>query len=948
MTFGQPFRSNAGGRIKRDRPVKFSFNGRIYEGYEGDTLASALLANGVRIVGRSFKFHRPRGIMSAGVEEPNALVGADYGAGTIPLVRATLLELTHGLKAESQNGFPSVHFDLGRAADLTRGLWPAGFYNKMFKWPSWEAYEGVIRRMAGRGRLPGGEDPVQYRHRNVHCDLLVVGTGPAGLKAGIEAARCGKDVLLVEQDFETGGSLLHDPMVIDECDSDDWLTATVAELQAYDNVRLLLRSTLAGYYDHNVLTIHERAAIRGGAFTETFWKVRAESVILATGAIEQPLLFGNNDLPGVMLAGAMHHYAGRYGVHCGRHVVGAVNNDQGWRSLLSLAESGLEVVAIVDSRRAVRDELREAAEHHGIAVHVGAVPLRACGWSAVRALEFSTAASGVAKVKCDAIAMAGGLNPTVHLYSQAGGKLRYDASRACFVPAGCRQAVTVVGAANGDFASPEEYSIARRDCAPGRTGSQWVDFQHDVTVSDLELAVRENYVAVEHLKRYTTAGMAVDQGKTSNLNVLTLLAKLTDRLPGDVGTTTFRPNFMPVTLGAIAGNRQGELYAPTRHLPANDWHADHGAVFDNYGVWKRPAYYGEDRDSSIAREVRMVRAGAGLFDASPLGKIEVKGPDAAEFLNRIYVNTVPTIRPNQVRYGLMLDENGVVMDDGVFMRLAEDHFLLNTTAANADRVVAWLEEWHQCEWPWMELLITPVTTQWAVMTVAGPNARQVLQSLPGMMDLDNANVHHMSCQAGEFANNVPYRIHRVSFSGELSYELNVPASCATEYLDHLYHAGTPYGLGLFGIEALLVLRMEKGFLHVGVDTDGTTNLADIGFSRMAARKQTDFIGARSLARSGDRCSDRRQLVGFLREPDAGDIRAGAHFVTDNDGMRRSEGFVTSACRSPTLDRPLGLGLLERGFEREGEVVKVFDDGVTSHVQIVAPCFYDPKGARMRG
>ncbi len=941
----QSYRLEEGGRIDRSTTVDFEFNGKTLQGYSGDTLASALLANGRRVISRSFKFHRPRGIVSAGVEEFGGLLAADYGWGMQPIIRATQIPLVDGLRAETQNCFPSPSFDLLRVFDYTRSLWAAGFYNKTFKWPNWHAYEWAIRRAAGLGRLPDGVNPSRYFHMNAHCDVLVVGSGPAGLAAALHAARAGNDVLLVEQDRELGGSLLYDSSAIDGQPPANWLTEMARELCAAENVRILTSATVAGYYDCNVLAVHDRsAAFRSDDPVEAFWKVRADRVVLGTGAIEQPLMFGNNDLPGIMLAGAMRHYANRYGVQCGRRIVAVVNNDLAWRSILELP--GADV--IIDSRDSVDESLVDAAQHAGIDVVCGAVPIAARGSKSVKGLQYRDGEGRLKTIGCDGIAMSGGLNPTLHLYSQAGGRLRYDEQLACFLPQECRQNVGVTGAANGEFAAPHAYNIGPRKLSPAKTSIQWVDFLHDVTASDIELACHENLRSVEHVKRYTTTGMAVDQGKTSNLNALTLLGDLTGRSPGEVGTTTFRPMFMPVTMGAIAGIRQGQFYAPAKRLPAHDWHVARGAEFEDYGGWDRPAYYGDDREESIRRETLLVRESVGLFDGSPLGKIEIKGPDAAEFLNRIYVNTVLTLKPGKARYGLMLDENGIVIDDGVFVRIAEDHFLINPTSGNADRIAAWLEEWHQCEWPELDLVMLPVTTQWAVVTVAGPKARAVLASLPGMLDLSTTSFPHMSFASAELDDGTPYRIQRVSFTGELSYELSVPANRATEFFECVWQAGEPYDIGLFGAESLMILRLEKGFLHVGGDTDVTTNPLDIGFAGILANKKGDFVGARSLQRAEDRRSDRRQLVGFEVEKNSTDVLPGAHVVTGRGATRRSEGFVTSACRSPTLGKTVGLALLERGFERNGEDVVLFDQGKTLTARIVDACFYDPEGERMRG
>lgn len=978
-----------GGLLDRSRTLSFTFNGRALVGHVGDTLASALLANGISVVSRSFKYHRPRGIFSAGFEEPNALLRVEINGLAVPLVRATLQPLVEGMVVTSENCYPSVDFDLGRVFDGVHSLLPAGFYNKTFKWPSWHTYEDAVRRMAGLGTLPSGEDKTEFFRHHLRCDVLVVGAGIAGLAAALEANRAGAQVVLIEQDGELGGRALHERAQIEGQSAQSWISAAVSELSRSPRVRILKRTLVAGYYDHNVLTALDLSdKERPEGPVQRFWIIRAREVVLATGAIEQPLVFAHNDRPGIMLAGAMRTYLNRYGVAVGRRAVIATNNDDAYRTAFDLHDAGIEVAAIVDARQSTARHIEQGVQQRGIKVLRSSMVVDTRGSKTLTAVAVDEVSGDGHKlggkriwIPCDALAVSSGWNPTVHLYSQAGGKVRYDASLACILPDSCRQRVRIVGAANAEFGvssaiesgtragreaaseshsgprgAPREYRSetngirAVRRAPQGSGARQWVDLLHDVTTSDIELAARENFVAVEHLKRYTTTGMAVDQGKTSNLNALAVLSELTGRDIESLGTTTYRPQFMPVTLGAISGDAKGDLYVPPRHMPAHRWHVTHGAQLDDYGGWKRPACYlrgSENREAAINREVRAVRTALGLFEGSPLGKIEVRGRDAGRFLHRIYMNNVTSLQPGKVRYGLMLNENGIVIDDGVFACLSPEHYLVSTTGANAERIAGWLDEWHQCEWPDLDLVLMPVTTQWAVLTLAGASARTLLQQFSSDIDFSAAAFPHMNYREGQIAGRRA-RVQRVSFTGELSYEISVPANEAEAFWDELMQQGAKLGIAPIGLEAWLVLRLEKGFLHVGSDTDGTTNPLDLGFGGVIQKKVGDFVGRRSLLRVHDQETSRRQFVGLAPLAADASLVAGAHIITDPAPMKRSQGFVTSAAFSPTLGRSIGLGLLERGHARIDEVVTIFDEGRTLQARVVKPAFFDPAGERMNG
>jgi sarcosine oxidase subunit alpha len=987
-----PCRLVEGGQIDRGAPLNFHFNGAPYLGYRGDTLASALLANGVRVVARSFKYHRPRGIFSAGEEEPCALVEVGEGAARVPNSRATLVPLEEGLAAVSQNGWPGLGFDLGRIVDFTHPLWPAGFYNKTFKWPGWHTWEGLVRRAAGLGRPLPGPDPDHYEQVNAHCDLLICGAGAAGLAAALAAGRAGLRVILAEQGPACGGALGRENILLDGQPGRAWALAAAARLHAMPNVLVLERTAVTGVYDHNVTTLLQtapRPAPAGNGWRECLWTVRPRHILLAGGAIEQGLIFPNNDRPGIMLASAVRHYLNVQAVCPGQQIVVATNNDSAYQTVFDLARHGVPVSAVVDLRETLSDELRERTAVAGAQLLTGAGIADTQGFSGLRSVRIaSRSGADLGRRRCDLLAVSGGWSPRVHLLAHARGTLRFDAATQSFLPDRLPPGWSVAGCANGTWdlqAALDEAAAAARDVcrALGRPAvaeqlpqvtqsvvepsashaaetptamplprgpRQWIDLAHDVTLGDAELAVREGFVSVEHFKRYTTTGMSIDQGKTGNLNAFIVLGALTGRGAGEIGTTTFRPPYVPVTLGAFAGRRTGELYAMRRLLPAHTVHQRLQGRFEDYG-WQRPDCYprpGEPARDAVRREVLAVRSGVGVFDNSPIGKLEVRGPDAARFLDRVYINNVPGLAVGRARYGLMLNENGVIIDDGVFVRLAMDHFLLNTTSGGVGRVGAMLEEWLQCEWPDLRVLIDDQTTQWANFTLAGPRARAVLAALGTDVDLAPAALPHMAAAEGSVAG-LRARVIRVSFSGEASFEVNVPARHAGGFLEAVLDAGAAHGITPYGVESLMVLRAEKGYLHVGTDTDGATTPDDVGWGAVARRKPGDFIGKRSLFRAANLSAERKQFVGL--EPLDADqaLRPGGHLLlgANRQPPALTDGWVTSACFSPTLGRHIALGLLRGGRERLGETVTVCDEEERIAARVVSAVFYDPANARLQ-
>lgn len=1007
----QIFRRPEGGRIDRSRPVGFEFNGRTLTGFQGDTLASALIANGVHLVGRSFKYHRPRGIVSAGAEEPTALVQLGDGpARTDPNMRATQVEIHEGLVASSQNCWPGVGFDLGAVNDLLSPLLPAGFYYKTFMWPRsmWHTYERLIRRAAGLGRAPSAPDPDRYDQVNAHCDVLVVGAGAAGIAAALAAGRSGARVILCDEQAEPGGSLLSESpegALIDGRPAADWAGQALAELAGMPEVRVLPRTTAFGYYTQNFLGLLERVTDHlppgtapAGTPRQRLWKVRAKQVVLATGAIERPLVFADNDRPGIMLAGAVRTYVNRYAALPGRRAVVFTNNDSAYLTALDLHAAGVAVQAVVDLRPVPDGELPRRVRNAGIEILPGHAIVATEGrarLNRVKVMRLSEDGAAVQAgmetlIECDLLAVSGGWNPAVHLFSHSRGKLAFDPVEATFVPGRSFQAERSAGACNGSFALADclaEGARAGAEAAratgfdahegtipqgvqplfspprplwlipsdkPAGKVKAFVDLQNDVTAKDLKLALREGFRSVEHVKRYTTTGMGTDQGKIGNVNALGIVAGTLGAEIPEIGVTTFRPPYTPVTFGAIAARSTGRFYAPVRKTPMDEWHEAAGAAFENVGGgWRRAWYYpkpGEDMHAAVQREVKAARTGVGILDATTLGKIDIQGRDAAEFLNRIYTNAWTRLEPGRCRYGLMLGEDGMVVDDGVTTRLAENHFHMTTTTGGAASVLAKLEEWHQTEWPELEVYMTSVTEQWAVITLNGPRSRELLATVASDIDLSAEALPHLSMREGKVAG-VPARIFRISFTGEMSFEINVPASYGLAVWEALWEKGAAFDLTPYGTEAMHVLRAEKGFIIVGQETDGTVTPVDLGMDWIIGKKKPDFVGKRSLTRSDTARDDRKQLVGLETEDPNLVLEEGAHLIEAPVEPRPPApvlGHVTSSYMSPTLGRSIALALVRGGRSRMGERLWVAMPGRTIPVRVVSPVFYDPEGVRMHG
>ncbi len=888
--------------------IRFSFDGRSMEGREGDTIASALLANDVRIVGRSFKYHRPRGIFGSWTEEPNAIVDVTLAGKTTPNLRATTEPLSAGMEVRSVNARPNANSDrLGILDGLSRFL-PAGFYYKTFLWPDWHRFEPRIRAMAGLGRLDPSHQPAADNPTlDATCDVLVVGGGRSGLMAAKQAALSGQKVILVDDRAVPGGSSFYR-----QNDGDVQAFANADEVRAAGGT-ILSRTTAYGVYDHNLVCAWER---RSGE-PDRQWRIRPGQLILATGAIERPLVFADNDRPGVMLADAGLHYLRQHGVLVGRRIVLATNNSRALAVVEPLRSAGADVVVA---------DLRDGATID--AIH---------GRKHVEGVTISGR-----RVDADCVLVSGGYTPTVHLFCQAKGKLRYDDGICAFVPGTEVQRIWVIGAAAGDLGPLD---ISPTWPKAGAKGRQWIDLQNDVTLKDVELAARENFRPVEHLKRYTTLGMATDQGKTSNMNGLAAMAAITGRSIEATGTTTYRPPFTPVPFTVVAGRRRAQLFNPVRRLALEAEHRSAGAVFREYGGWLRPAYYGAgDAHAEIQREARQARETVAIFDGSPLGKIEVFGPSAGELVDYNSYNTLSTLKPGRLRYGFMLTEAGVIYDDGVTAKVADDHYVVSCSSGHVAGVVLRLEEWRQDRFDPARVFVHNLTSHWATLTASGPKAKQLVASLALGVDLDDAALPHMAIASGEFAGK-PARVARVSFTGDRSYEISVPSSKARALWDAMRESGRALDAVLMGSEALLLLRAEKGYIIAGKDTDGTTMPQDLGLSGPRDKRQGEYVGKRSLFTDNAHRADRQHFVGLTVE-DGAPLSTGAHILSSAGGRARSAGYVTSSYFSPTLSRPVALGLVERGLERLGETVEVFHLGQRRPAVISAPCAFDPEGSRL--
>ena len=981
--------------------VSFKFNSKNYYGYKGDTLASALIANGIHLVGRSFKYHRPRGIMTAGSEEPNAIVQLNNNSAlSEPNVRATEVEIYDGLEASSQNCWPSVNFDIGGINNFLSPLLPAGFYYKTFMWPAsfWEKYEYFIRKSAGLGKSPAEPDPDIYDHKYIHCDVLVIGGGISGIMAAKTAAQNGLNTLLVEEKPNLGGTTIYqnsEQHKINNQTSSIWLEKEIANLESLDNLEIKTRTSVAAFHGYNFLlarenlTDHLPIKDRTNKVRQRLLKIRAKKVITATGSLERPLVFNNNDRPGIFLSSAIKKYIDFYGVSCGENNVLFTNNDSAYETALSLFKKGIRVKAIVDIREQPSSKIIEEVESNGIKVYKEYTVVNTEGYKKINKIsimQLSKDGQSVIGSKidldCDCLGLSGGWTPAVHLFTQSGGKLRFRDEDQVFIPNHYPSKQISIGSCNGDFELDEilnliptqlknfleiektEYenlsieiskNLSKRniwllpsDKVLGKT-KPFVDYQNDATAKDIKLALREGFRSIEHVKRYTTTGMGTDQGKLGNMHALGIIAETAGVKMGELGTTTFRPPYTPLSFGTIVGRNVGEYFDIFRKTPIHEWHVKNNAEFENVGQWKRAWYYPkttEDMHQAVQRESKAARESAGILDASTLGKIDIQGTDASEFLNRVYTNAWSKLGIGKCRYGLMLHEDGMVYDDGVTTRLDENHYIMTTTTGGAANVMSKLEDYLQTEWPELDVYLTSVTDHFATISVCGPNSKKIVSKVIPDLDLSDENFPHMSFKNAKI-DKVKCRVMRISFTGEHSYEINIQASFGKSVWEKCMEAGKEFNITPYGTETMHLLRAEKGFIIVGQDTDATMTPIDLQMDWIVSKKKYDFIGKRSLYRSDTIREDRKQLVGLLTDDPKIVLEEGAQIVEDtNQKPIEMLGHVTSSYYSPNLNKSIALAVVRGGKNMMGKKLFIPMENKTISVTVADPVFLDKENKRL--
>ena len=987
--------------VDQTNRISFKFDGKTYFGFKGDTLASALLSNGIHLVGRSFKYHRPRGIMTCGSEEPNAICQINPGTDlTEPNVRATEIELYEGLEASSQNCWPNVNFDIGGINNFISPFIPAGFYYKTFMWPKsfWKnIYEPLIRKSAGLGKSPTLPDPDLYDHKHIHCDVLVIGGGISGIIAAKIAAKTGSNTILIDDKNTLGGSTIfqnNENFKINDEISKDWLFKEIEELKKLKNLTIKTRTSVAAYHSYNYLlakenlTDHLSKNNKTSNIRQRLWKIRSNKVIIASGAIERPLVFNNNDRPGIILASSVNKYLNFYGVICGENNFVFTNNDSAYETALSLFEKGIQI-KIIDIRKKTNSKIVKRVEKLGIDIYWNSTVTNTFGYRKLNSIEImnlsedgSNIIGKKIKVKCDCLAISGGWTPMVHMHTQSGGKLNFRKSDQVFLPKELGSERISVGSCNGDFELDDiikntnekvksllnlketEFEKTYVSCTKeldkrniwllpnkitlGKTKS-FIDFQNDSTAKDIKIALREGFRSIEHVKRYTTTGMATDQGKLSNMHALGIIAETAGVKMGTLGTTTFRPPFTPLTFGAIVGRNVGQFFDITRRTSIHEWHIKNNAKFENVGQWKRPWYYPKENENmyqAVQRESKAARDSAGILDASTLGKIDIQGSDASEFLNRVYTNAWSKLAIGKCRYGLMLNEDGMVYDDGVTTRLGENHFLMTTTTGGAANVLSKLEDYLQTEWPELDVFLTSVTDQYSTASICGPNSKKILMKLFPNVNFNDDDFPHMSFKNSTI-NNINCRIMRISFTGELSYEINIEAKYGKSLWEKCIDVGKDFNITPYGTETMHLLRAEKGFIIVGQDTDGTMTPIDLQMDWIVSKKKYDFIGKRSLYRSDTIREDRKQLVGLLTEDPKEILEEGAQIVSDI-GKKKVEmlGHVTSSYFSPNLNKSIALAVVRNGKKMKGQKLIVPMENKNINVIVSDSIFLDKENKRL--